>query len=117
MHFRKSRKLARCDSLASHPTKGTLLKPLMDTFSTMDMLFPASGGKQTPRYLSDMEKLWGNNVTLYGHAIARGGNTKFTITPAATPVIWIPKFSSEKTGESFSVDSFAVFVAIVGVRC
>jgi len=66
---------------------------------------PASGGKITPQCLSDIEKTLGNNVTLYGHAITRGGKTKVTITPAATPVVWIPNFSSEKTDESFSVDS------------
>ena len=59
----------------------------------------------TPPCLSDIEKTLGNNVTLYGHAITRGGETKVTITPAATPVVWIPNFSSEKTDESFSVFS------------
>ena len=67
---------------------------------------PASGAKITPQALYDIEKTLGNNVTLYGHAITRGGKTKVTITPAATPVVWIPNFSSEKTDESFSVYSF-----------
>ena len=66
---------------------------------------PASGAKITPQALYDIEKTLGNNVTLYGHAITRGGKTKVTITPAATPVVWIPNFSSEKTDESFSVYS------------
>ena len=53
---------------------------------------PASGGKITPQCLSDIEKALGNNVTLYGHAITRGGKRKVTITPAATPVVWIFQF-------------------------
>ena len=48
---------------------------------------PASGAKITPQALYDIEKTLGNNVTLYGHAITRGGKTKVTITPAATPVV------------------------------
>ena len=64
-----------------------------------------SDGKVTPTCLADIEKTLGNNVTLYGHAITRGGKTKVTITPASTPVAWIPTFSPDKSDESFSVDS------------
>ena len=57
---------------------------------------PAVGGNVAPQCLSDLEKTLGNNVTLYGHAISRGGKTKVIITPAATPVVWTPNFSREK---------------------
>ena len=43
-------------------------------------------------------------MTLFGHAITRGGKTKVMITRAAKPVVLVPNFSSEKSGESFSVD-------------
>ena len=36
-----------------------------------------------------MEKEIGNNLTLYAHAITRGG-AKVTITPSPTPVVWLP---------------------------
>ena len=39
--------------------------------------------------LSDVEKEIGNNLTLYAHAITRGG-AKVTITPSPTPVVWLP---------------------------
>ena len=39
--------------------------------------------------LSDVEKEIGNNLTLYAHAITRGG-PKVTITPSPTPVVWLP---------------------------
>ena len=37
-----------------------------------------------------MEKEIGNNVSLYAHAITRGG-TKVTITPSLAPVVWLPQ--------------------------
>ena len=39
--------------------------------------------------LSDVEKELGNNLTLYGHSITRGG-AKVTITPSPSPVVWVP---------------------------
>ena len=36
-----------------------------------------------------MEKEIGNALTLYAHAITRGG-ANFTITPSPTPVVWLP---------------------------
>ena len=36
-----------------------------------------------------MEKEFGNNLTLYAHAVTRGG-AKVTITPSPTPVVWLP---------------------------
>ena len=57
------------------------------------MIFNKAGtpleGKQKCVLLSDVEKEIGNNLTLYAHAITRGGN-KVTITPSPTPVVWLP---------------------------
>ena len=39
--------------------------------------------------LADIESELGNAVSLYGHAITRGGN-KVTITPSPTPICWVP---------------------------
>ena len=39
--------------------------------------------------LAEIEADIGNNVTVYGHAITRGG-TKVTITPSPSPVVWAP---------------------------
>ena len=36
-----------------------------------------------------MEKEFGNILTLYVHAITRGG-AKVTVTPSPTPVVWLP---------------------------
>ena len=41
--------------------------------------------------LSQVEVELGNNLTLYAHAITRGGGTKVQITPSATPVAWLPQ--------------------------
>ena len=78
---------------------------------------PASGGKITPQCLSDIENTLGNHMSLYGHAITRGGKTKGHDSPAATPVVWFPNLGTEQTDEIFSVDCFGELVAAVGVRC
>ena len=39
--------------------------------------------------LHEVEGELGNNLTLYGHAITRGGS-KVSITPSPTPVVWLP---------------------------
>ena len=39
--------------------------------------------------LGDVESEFGNNVTLWGHAITRGG-AKVTITPSPSPIAWVP---------------------------
>jgi hypothetical protein len=41
-------------------------------------------------YLSEIEAELGNSVTLYGHAVTRGGAKKVTITPSKSPVSWVP---------------------------
>ena len=46
-------------------------------------------GKPKLVLLADVEADLGNNVTLYGHAITRGGS-KVTITPSPSPVVWWP---------------------------
>ena len=56
------------------------------------MIFNKDGtleGKPKCVLLSDVEKEIGNNLTLYAHAITRGG-AKVTITPSPTPVVWLP---------------------------
>ena len=56
------------------------------------MIFNKDGtleGKPKCVLLSDVEKEIGNNLTLYVHAITRGG-AKVTITPSPTPVVWLP---------------------------
>ena len=62
---------------------------------------PVSDGKLQPQCLDAIEKVLGNNVTLYAHGITRGGKTKVTITPAATPVAWIPNFGDAKKEDAF----------------
>jgi hypothetical protein len=39
--------------------------------------------------LSDIETELGNNVTVWGHAITRGG-TKVTMVPSPSPIAWVP---------------------------
>ena len=39
--------------------------------------------------LSDVEQEIGNHLSLYAHAITRGG-ANVTITPSPTPVVWLP---------------------------
>ena len=57
------------------------------------MIFNKAGGplegKPKCVLLSDVEKEIGNNLTVYAHAITRGG-AKVTITPSPTPVVWLP---------------------------
>ena len=57
------------------------------------MIFNKAGtpleGKPKCVLLSDVEQEIGNNLTLYAHAITRGG-AKVTITPSPTPVVWLP---------------------------
>ena len=66
----------------------------------------ASGEKFKPQTMHDLEKSLGNNITLYGHAITRGGKTKVTVTPSPTPVIWMP-INDEKTDSQFSAECLA----------
>ena len=58
--------------------------------------------KQKMVCLSDIEAEIGNSVTMYGHAITRGG-TKVTITPSPTPVVWVPQ--APAVGGESSIDS------------
>ena len=57
------------------------------------MIFNKAGtpleGKPKYALLSDLEKEVGNTLTLYAHAITRGG-AKVTITPSPTPVVRLP---------------------------
>ena len=46
-------------------------------------------GKPKCVLLSDVEKEFGNKLTLYAHAITRGA-ANVTITPSPTPVVWLP---------------------------
>ena len=57
-------------------------------------------GKPKCVLLSDVEAEVGNNLTLYGHSITRGGN-KVTITPSPTTVVWAPDkvFPGGEVGE------------------
>jgi len=54
--------------------------------------------KPTLSCLSDIEKELGNNVTVWGHAITRGGN-KVIMNPSPSPVAWVP--SSPAVGGNF----------------
>ena len=57
------------------------------------MIFNKEGtpleGKPKLSLLSDIENELGNNLTVYGHAITRGG-TKVVVTPSPSPVVWVP---------------------------
>ena len=56
------------------------------------MIFNKDGtleGKPKCVLLSDVEKDTCTSLTLYAHAITRGG-AKVTITPSPTPVVWLP---------------------------
>ena len=64
--------------------------------------------------LSDIEAEIGNNVTMYGHAITRGG-TKVTITPSPSPVVWVPQApavggESSTASPDFSADTLGAFL-------
>jgi hypothetical protein len=83
------------------------------------MIFNKAGtplplGNQKMVCLSDIETEMGNNLTLYGHAITRGG-TKVTITPSPSPVVWVPH-APAVGGESstapldFSADTIGAFL-------
>ena len=56
------------------------------------MIFNKNGvpleGKPKLVCLADIEKEIGNNVSIYGHAITRGG-VKVTITPSPSAVAWV----------------------------
>ena len=83
------------------------------------MIFNKAGtplplGKQKMVTLSDIESEMGNNLTVYGHAITRGG-TKVAITPSPSPVVWVPQ-APAVGGESsvappdFSADTLGAFL-------
>ena len=64
--------------------------------------------------LSDIETVMGNNLTLYGHAITRGG-TRVTITPSHSPVVWVPHApavggESSPAPPDFSADTLGAFL-------
>ena len=64
--------------------------------------------------LSDIETEIGNNVTMYGHAITRGG-TKVTITPSPSPVVWVPQAPAvggehSTASPDFSADTLGAFL-------
>ena len=70
--------------------------------------------KQKLVCLSDIEAEIGNNVTMYGHAITRGG-TKVTITPSTSPVVWVPQAPAgggehSTTPPDFSADTLGAFL-------
>ena len=51
---------------------------------------------------------------MYGHAITRGG-TKVTITPSASPVVWVPQAPAlggehSTTSPDFSADTLGAFL-------
>ena len=64
-------------------------------------------GKPKCVLLSDVEKEIGNNLTLYAHAITRGG-AKVTITPSPTPVVWLPHAPAVGGEGSAGVANFEV---------
>ena len=81
------------------------------------MIFNKAGtplplGKQKLMCLSDIETDLGNSVTVYGHAITRGG-TKVTITPSPSPVVWIPHapaVGGSDAAPDFSADALGAFL-------
>ena len=66
------------------------------------MIFNKNGvpleGKPKLVCLADIEKEMGNNVTMYGHAITRGG-ARVTITPSPSAVAWVP--AAPAVGDEF----------------
>ena len=83
------------------------------------MIFNKAGNplplaKQKLMCLSDIEAEIGNNVTVYGHAITRGG-TKVTITPSPSPVVWVPHAPAVggeggAAAPDFSADTLGAFL-------
>ena len=69
----------------------------------------AVGGKPKLQAVADIEKELGNNLTLYGHSITRGGN-KVTITPAPSPVVWVPTLGEQAAVGAFTPDNLGQFV-------
>ena len=75
---------------------------------------PLQLGEQKMVCLSDIEKIIGNNLTLYGHSITRGG-TKVTITPSTSPVVWVPQApavggESSSDPPDFSAETLGAFL-------
>ena len=62
-------------------------------------------GKPKCVVLSDVEKDIGNHITLYAHAITRGGS-KVAITPSSAPVVWLPNAPAVGGDYRDGVDKF-----------
>ena len=81
------------------------------------MVFNKTGqsltGKPKFMLLAEIEADIGNNVTVYGHAITRGG-TKVTITPSPSPVVWAPSAPAVGGADSqtpaFSTDALGQYL-------
>ena len=71
---------------------------------------PADGGKPKLSNFDELEKELGNGIQLYGHAITRGGRGKVTITPAPTPVAWVPTLGEEQSIAKFSCTTLGNFM-------
>ncbi len=80
------------------------------------MVFNKAGlplqGKPKLSCLHDIEREIGNNLTLYGHAITRGG-AKVTITPSPSPVAWVPSMPAVG-GDSNGPDPAAFSASTLG---
>ena len=63
-----------------------------------------SEGKPQLSTLDAIEKVLGNNVSLYGHSITRNGNdrSKVNVNPSATAVVWQPRQGPEQVDDKFS---------------
>ena len=70
-----------------------------------DLTEPADGGKVKPKLLTleDIEKEVGNNISLYGHSITRGGASKVTITPAPGPIAFVPNPNEDPSTFSYKL--------------
>ena len=76
-----------------------------------------SGKKPNLMCLGDIEKEQARTLNLYGHGVTRGGRTKVSITPAATPITWIASMGAHREDDKFSADALAQWLpAMEGER-
>ena len=66
-------------------------------------------GKPKLQTMAEIEKELGNNLTLYGHSVTRGGN-RVTITPSPSPLVWAPTLGENAELASFSANTLGQFL-------
>ena len=61
--------------------------------------------------LEDIEKTIGGNVLLYAHGLTRGNGKKVCVTPATTPISWVPHpVASDDTETEFGPSNLGQFI-------